>query len=124
MENILKSWEFRQELMDLAERCTKIKGSTAKRKMRSLLNKYEDLVMNSTNSLKYYQDELSKLQKINSILKKGVIKYDGGVLLIKNIAQIQIKTNQIKTNQVVITTLNGRDIYFNIECKYLLELFI
>ena len=56
----LTKWDFKRELRDLAENCTKLKPSTAKGKATKLLDKYNEIMANSKRSREYDEKEADK----------------------------------------------------------------
>lgn len=109
----LYAWQFREELIELAENCTSIKPSTAKRKARCLFNKYTSIIDINAD---YYRKQSNRKDKIIQTIKTGVVKYNNGAMSISDISSIKIDETK-----VTVITKSGLEIYFDSEFEYLID---
>lgn len=118
----LTKWDLDRELKQMAEVCTKLKPSTARRKAASLFKKYDEVICYSKKDKEYYEKEARGLKKIVRVLKEQKIYYgnseESGVVLLTNIEQIDVNKNR-----VLITTKYNREISLDLGFEYLKDLF-
>jgi hypothetical protein len=121
--------DFRKEIMDMAESCTALKPSTAKRKMGDIFKKYHPIICYSTNfSSDYYEKKYEQIKVKFETLKKGYISYyrgeTQGKLFLKDIEQIEIRKSVISkdTIDVLLITKTGREINMGPNFEYLIDL--
>jgi ribosomal protein S17E len=119
----INHWQFFKKLKELAENCTKVKPSTAKRKATQFFEKYSDIIAYNSDYIKDITENLDKYKKLFEVAKSQKIDYikdDGckGVVLIKDVEQIESNNTS-----VILTTKHGRNIYLGKSFEYLIDLF-
>jgi hypothetical protein len=124
MENDDKvtSYAFKQELIKLAEGCTKLKPITARKKALNIWDKYDSLISYDSGQKKRCEQNLERIKLMYNTLKAGKINiYRGGnfhgTLLLKEIAQIEIRDKD-----VLIFTKSGREVLLSSDFQFLQEL--
>jgi len=121
--------DFRKEIMDMAESCTALKPSTAKRKMGDIFKKYHPIICYSTNfTYEHYEKKYEQIRVKFETLKQGYINYykggTRGKLFLKDIEQIEIRKSVISkdTTDVLLITKTGRQINMGSDFEYLIDL--
>lgn len=118
----LTKFTFEKELKHMAVNCIGLKPDTAKKKACSIFKRYEELISYSVQDKEYFEKEYRKTKNMFDTLKSGVIKYTRGevkgVLLLKDIEQVEIRENN-----VLLIMKTGREVIFGSDFNYLKELF-
>ena len=118
----LNKWDFKDELRAMAASCIGVKEATAKRKASVLLKKYDEIIARTKRDNDYYRDQYRRTNKMFIALKSGSVNYVSckieGVLLIKDIEQVEVREND-----VLLTTKAGREITLGNDFEYLKDIF-
>jgi len=118
--NDLSKYDFEKELKNMAVSCIGLKPDTAKKKAAKIFKKYDHII--SYQDKDYYIRQYNELEIMYNTLKSGKIKYsrgkNKGILLLKDIEQVEVREND-----VVLITKNGREIIIGNDFKYLEKIF-
>jgi hypothetical protein len=122
MEEKLTKWDFEKELKSMAVSCIGVKEATAKKKASALFKKYDEIIAWSKTDSDYYRDQYRRIRNMFDALKSGSVNYVSGkregVLLIKDIEQVEIREKD-----VLLTTKTGREIELSNDFEYLKDIF-
>jgi hypothetical protein len=117
----LNIWTFKRELLLIPAKCRKLSSKTSKEKVNELYEKYRFLISfdkDDAESTEKCKKQIKRLEKICKSLKSGTVNYDGGFLVISEIAQVQVT----KTN-VIVFLKNGKEVSFVSDFEWLSDLF-
>lgn len=115
--------DFEKELKELAENCTKLSPTTARKKACSFINKYSELVSRYSGEIEDARNERDEYRERFRTLKNKKVLYQSnnghsGVILLDEISQIDFSDSG-----VLIITKNNRSIELGASFGYLKDLF-
>jgi len=119
MEKKLTRWDFQRELLKIPAATKKIKENRiARKKVQEVFDKYENLISYNSSDKEYYQGLYETKDKLCKALKSGIIRFDGGFLLVEQISNVK-KTE----NNISVFLKNGNDLRLSLEFEWILDLF-
>ena len=121
-KELITSWNFINELKNMAVSCIGVKPNTVNKKVNAICKKYQELISYSEEDKNYYKKESEKMRIKYNTLKSGIIKYEDfnskGIIILKDIQQVEVDSNG-----VLIILKSGKQIKCSKDFEYLLELF-
>ena len=122
MAKELNKWDFKDELRAMAASCIGVKEATAKKKASALFKKYDEIIARTKRDNDYYRDKYRRTNNMFEALRSGNVNYVSGkiegVLLIKDIEQVEVREGD-----VLLTTKVGREISLSKGFEYLKDIF-
>jgi hypothetical protein len=116
----ISRYDFYEELLLLPAKCKNVTDKTARKKVKEFWNKYHDLLYYSSAYREMEEEKLLKLQNVCNSLKSGVVRFDGGFLMVSEIVKVKVD----KKNDIVVVDLkNSQSVNLVMTYKWLEYLF-
>jgi hypothetical protein len=116
----ISRYDFYEELLLLPAKCKNVTDKTARKKVNEFWNKYHELLHYSSAYRQMEEEKLLKLQNVCNSLKSGVVRFDGGFLMVSEIVKVKVD----KKNDIVVVDLkNSQSVNLVMTYKWLEYLF-
>jgi hypothetical protein len=118
MNEELNIWDFESDIKKIPARTKKISSKRSREIAGEVFNKYKKMIYWSFEDRKRDEKKAKYYRCLIEALKKGVIIYGTGSLLVSEIREVSKEESRI-----VVTLKNGDTRYFSLDFEWILDIF-